>query len=105
MDCDTFYNEDVVNLYKQSPNKNLIYHFHDENPDPIFSYIKINQITHNKSNAILDCSEEQSGSLYEYNLAHPFQRKSTICGSLESPSPNEANIHSTFHEPHREPTE
>jgi len=42
MDCDTFYNEDVVNLYKQSPNKNLIYYFKDENPNPIFSYVNVN---------------------------------------------------------------
>jgi capsule biosynthesis phosphatase len=42
MDCDTFYNEDVIGLYKQSKNKNLIYYFNDENPNPIFSYIKVN---------------------------------------------------------------
>jgi capsule biosynthesis phosphatase len=42
MDCDTFYNEDIIGLYKQSLNKNLIYYFKDENPNPIFSYIKVN---------------------------------------------------------------
>jgi len=42
MDCDTFYNEDIISLYKQSLNKNLIYYFKDENPNPIFSYINVN---------------------------------------------------------------
>jgi capsule biosynthesis phosphatase len=42
IDCDTFYNEDIINLYKQSKNKNLIYYFKDSNTNPIFSYIKLN---------------------------------------------------------------
>ena len=68
MDCDTFYNEDVVNLYKQSPNKNLIYHFHDENPDPIFSYIKINS-----NDQIVDIKEKEKISHNANTGAYGFE--------------------------------
>ena len=68
MDCDTFYNEDVVNLYKQSPNKNLIYHFHDENPDPIFSYIKINS-----DDQVVDIKEKEKISHNANTGAYGFE--------------------------------
>jgi len=41
LDCDTFYEEDIVSTYKNSSNKNLIFYFKDSTPDPIFSYIKL----------------------------------------------------------------
>lgn len=42
LDCDTFYEEDILNLYRKSDNKNLIYCFEDKQDNPIFSYIKLN---------------------------------------------------------------
>jgi capsule biosynthesis phosphatase len=41
LDCDTFYEEDIITTYKKSSNKNLIFYFKDSTPDPIFSYIKL----------------------------------------------------------------
>jgi capsule biosynthesis phosphatase len=41
LDCDTFYSEDIIKHYKQSNNKNIIFYFNDTNPNPIFSYIKL----------------------------------------------------------------
>jgi capsule biosynthesis phosphatase len=42
LDCDTFYEEDILDLYRKSDNKNLIYCFEDKQDNPIFSYIKLN---------------------------------------------------------------
>jgi capsule biosynthesis phosphatase len=41
LDCDTFYEEDVLELYRKSFNKNLIFYFKDEQSNPIYSYIKL----------------------------------------------------------------
>jgi len=42
LDCDTFYEEDILDLYRKSDNKNLIYCFEDKQDNPLFSYIKLN---------------------------------------------------------------
>jgi capsule biosynthesis phosphatase len=68
VDCDTFYNEDIISLYKQSKHKNLIYYFKDENPNPIFSYIKIN-----KDNQILDIKEKEKISHNANTGAYGFE--------------------------------
>jgi len=41
LDCDTFYEEDIISKYKSSKNKNVIFYFNDTNPKPIYSYINI----------------------------------------------------------------
>lgn len=40
LDCDTFYDDDIVTKYKESSNKNTIFYFKDNQELPIFSYIK-----------------------------------------------------------------
>lgn len=42
LDCDTFYEDDIIKSFKTASNKNLIHYFTDTNIDPIFSYIKTN---------------------------------------------------------------
>jgi capsule biosynthesis phosphatase len=41
VDCDTFHQENILDLYKQNKFGNLIFYFLDEEEKPIFSYIKI----------------------------------------------------------------
>jgi len=41
LDCDTFYDEDIISKYKSSFNKNVIFYFSDTSLDPIFSYITL----------------------------------------------------------------
>ena len=41
MDCDTFYVDDVVGRYKAIGAKNVIFYAEDKNPNPIYSYIKL----------------------------------------------------------------
>jgi|MDTC01.3.fsa_nt_gb beta-phosphoglucomutase-like phosphatase (HAD superfamily)/thiamine kinase-like enzyme len=48
LDCDTFYNEDVVQYYRDSVNNNIVFYREKENEKPIYSYIEIdndNKIT------------------------------------------------------------
>lgn len=68
MDCDTFYNEDIIGLYKQSLNKNLIYYFKDENPNPIFSYIKVNN-----NGQVIDIKEKEKISHNANTGAYGFE--------------------------------
>ena len=42
LDCDTFYNEDVVQYYRNSVNNNVVFYRIKENEKPIYSYIEIN---------------------------------------------------------------
>jgi capsule biosynthesis phosphatase len=42
LDCDTFYEEDILEQYRKSDNKNIIFYFEDKQINPIFSYIKLN---------------------------------------------------------------
>lgn len=41
LDCDTFYEDDIINEYRKTPNKNTIFYFEDTDNNPIFSYIKV----------------------------------------------------------------
>jgi len=68
MDCDTFYNEDIIRLYKQSSNKNLIYYFKDENPNPIFSYIKVDN-----NGQVIDIKEKEKISHNANTGAYGFE--------------------------------
>lgn len=42
LDCDTFYEDDIIKSFKNNINKNVIHYHLDTNPNPIFSYIKTN---------------------------------------------------------------
>jgi capsule biosynthesis phosphatase len=41
LDCDTFYDDDILEKYRGCSNKNTIFYFNDNQELPIFSYIKI----------------------------------------------------------------
>lgn len=52
LDCDTFYDEDIIDKYKSSSNKNAIFYFDDITLDPIFSYITL------ENNNVIDIKEK-----------------------------------------------
>ena len=54
MDCDIFYEDDIISLYKKSINKNLIFYSKNFEPNPIYSYIKIKQ----SDNSVSDIKRE-----------------------------------------------
>jgi capsule biosynthesis phosphatase len=43
MDCDTFYGDNILEKYRKCKNKNSIFYFIDEEDNPIFSYITIDE--------------------------------------------------------------
>lgn len=43
LDCDTFYEHNIIKEFKESNFKNLIYYFKNTDPNPIFSYIKTDE--------------------------------------------------------------
>jgi capsule biosynthesis phosphatase len=47
LDCDTFYNDDIISKYKSQFNKNTIFYFNSTDFKPIFSYITLegNKVT------------------------------------------------------------
>lgn len=44
IDCDTFYNDDIISKYKLADNKNLVFYFNDNSVNPIYSYVETNQL-------------------------------------------------------------
>jgi HAD superfamily hydrolase (TIGR01509 family) len=53
MDCDTFYTEDIIDLYDKC-NKNAVFYIKNKEKNPIYSYIKIDEFT----NQILEIQEK-----------------------------------------------
>jgi capsule biosynthesis phosphatase len=43
LDCDTFYGENIIHLFKENLNGNIIFYFNDFDDNPIFSYISLNE--------------------------------------------------------------
>jgi len=43
MDCDTFYEDNILEKYRKCKNKNSIFYFIDEEDNPIFSYITVDK--------------------------------------------------------------
>ena len=52
LDCDTFYNDDIITKYKSSPVGNLIFYFSSTDPKPIYSYITL------ENNKVTDIKEK-----------------------------------------------
>ena len=42
LDCDTFYKEDILNLYRESLNNNIVFYSSKQDEKPIYSYIQMN---------------------------------------------------------------
>lgn len=53
LDCDTFYDDDILEKYRSCTNKNTIFYFNDTQDLPIFSYIKIDP-----ENRVIDIKEK-----------------------------------------------
>jgi len=67
LDCDTFYNEDIVNKYKSCDNKNVVFYSNDTTPEPIFSYITL------KDNIVTDIKEKNKISDNANTGAYGFE--------------------------------
>lgn len=79
LDCDTFYEEDILEQYRKSDNKNLIFYFKDEQPNPIFSYIKLDH----RSN-ITKIAEKSKISNFANTGAYGFHTGRTLKQYIEN---------------------
>lgn len=52
LDCDTFYDDDIIDKYESQSNKNTIFYFNSTDPKPIYSYITL------ESNRVTDIKEK-----------------------------------------------
>lgn len=66
LDGDTFYNVDILDIYRQSKNKNLVFAFNQADSKPIYSYIKIN------GSSIIDIAEKKQISNIANTGAYGF---------------------------------
>lgn len=53
LDCDTFYEHNIIKEFKESNFKNLIHYFKTTDPNPIFSYIKTDE-----NNKVIEIKEK-----------------------------------------------
>jgi capsule biosynthesis phosphatase len=67
LDCDTFYNEDIISKYKSCDNKNVVFYFNDTTSEPIFSYITL------KNNIVTDIKEKNKISDNANTGAYGFE--------------------------------
>ena len=72
LDCDTFYNEDIINKYKSCNNKNVVFYFNDTTSDPIFSYITL------KDNNVTSIKEKNKISDNANTGAYGFESGETL---------------------------
>ena len=53
LDCDTFYTEDIINIFRKSQ-ENMVFYTKKQNEPPIYSYILLDETSH-----IIDIAEKQ----------------------------------------------
>ena len=78
LDCDTFYEEDILEMYRKSDNKNLIYYFEDKQTNPIFSYIKLDS-----NNWVTKIAEKSKISNWANTGAYGFHTGRTLKQYIE----------------------
>ena len=78
LDCDTFYEEDILEMYRKSDNKNMIFYFEDKQTNPIFSYIKLDP-----SNWVTKIAEKVKISDWANTGAYGFHTGRTLKQYIE----------------------
>jgi capsule biosynthesis phosphatase len=78
LDCDTFYEEDILDYYRKSDNKNMIFYFEDKQTNPIFSYIKLDP-----SNWVTKIAEKIKISDFANTGAYGFHTGRTLKQYIE----------------------
>ena len=72
LDCDNFYTVDIIKLYKESQNKNVVFNFEDKYDKPIYSYVLL------KNNKIIDIQEKIKISDYANTGCYCFSNGSIL---------------------------
>ena len=78
LDCDTFYEEDILDQYRKSDNKNMVFYFEDKQTNPIFSYIKLDS-----DEWVIDIKEKVKISNWANTGAYGFHTGRTLKQYIE----------------------
>ena len=74
LDCDTFYDDDILEEYRKCNNKNTIFYFKDNQELPIFSYIKIENETVTDIMEKVKISDNANTGAYGFNDGNTLKR-------------------------------
>jgi beta-phosphoglucomutase-like phosphatase (HAD superfamily) len=74
LDCDTFYQEDIISIYRNSVYNNALFYSVKENENPIYSYIRID-----KYKRVLDIKEKKKISNNANTGAYCFENIEILC--------------------------
>ena len=81
LDCDTFYDEDILELYRNTTNKNCIFYFNSTDPNPIYSYIRL------ENDKVVDIAEKKKISDNANVGAYGFARVDYLLELCDSQTP------------------
>ena len=74
LDCDTFYQEDIIDIYRNSLYNNAVFYSVKENEKPIYSYIQIDE-----NRRITDIKEKEKISNNANTGAYCFENIEILC--------------------------
>ena len=74
IDCDTFYREDILDIYRKSENNNVVFYSVKENEPPIYSYIRLDETKH-----IVEIKEKNKISNNANTGAYCFENITHLC--------------------------
>jgi len=77
LDCDTFYNDDIVAGYKSAPIKNTIFYFNSTDPNPIYSYINLDGITVTNIKEKIKISDNANTGAYGFENSRELKQYCT----------------------------
>jgi len=78
LDCDVIYNVDLLNKIRNSNNKNLVVCFNDDNLNPIYSYVKVDDL-----NNIIEIKEKNKISNYANSGCYCFENGNILKNNCE----------------------
>lgn len=74
LDCDTFYKQNIIDIYRKSKKNNIVFFSKKKNEEPIYSYIEIDS-----KNKIIDIKEKCKISDNANTGAYCFESIKTLC--------------------------
>ena len=83
LDCDTFYNDDIVAGYKSAPTKNTIFYFNSTDSNPIYSYINLDGITVTDIKEKIKISDNANTGAYGFESGKELKQYCTKVLSLD----------------------
>jgi capsule biosynthesis phosphatase len=77
LDCDTFYNDDIIATYKSAPTKNTIFYFNSTDLNPIYSYINLDGITVTDIKEKIKISDNANTGAYGFESSRELKQYCT----------------------------